>query len=372
MPAMQTILRNLSALILALVLIVGAVISVQPNSAFAQSSGANKPISGATPGGTDSGTASDAEIWRQIRQGKNGMVSGGNKSGGLMIQSGGQEWRMMREGPLPRYTAWAILGTILLLSLFFALRGRIRIASGRSGQKMKRFSIIERAGHWMLASSFILLALSGLNLVYGRTLLMPLLGKETFASITVFGKFIHNYVAFAFMLGLVLITIMWLIHNFPTKHDVMWVLKAGGALGKGHAPAGKFNAGQKMVFWAVIWCGILISLSGLSLMNLYTSNFFASAFGMVNGIFGTELATSLAPIQEQQYQSLMHSIMSATLVVIIIVHIYIGTIGMEGALEAMTTGEVDTNWAKEHHNVWVAEEDAKNWGKGDQTAQPAE
>ena len=372
MPAMQTCLRPLIVVLMVFAMVFLAALFTQNTSAFAQSNTGVKPISGATPGGTDSGSSSDAELWRQIRNGSPGMVSGGDKSGGLMIQSGGQDWRMLREGPLPRYTAWAILSTVLLLSLFFALRGRIRISGGRSGQKMKRFSIVERAGHWMLASSFILLALSGMNLVYGRALLIPVLGKEAFASLTVFGKFIHNYVAFAFMLGLIMISVMWLVHNFPRKHDLVWMLKAGGALGKGHAPAGKFNAGQKMVFWAVIWCGILISLSGLSLMNLYTGNLFGSIFGIINGMFGTELATNLAPIQEQQYQSLMHSVMSATLVVVIIVHIYIGTIGMEGALEAMTTGEVDTNWAKEHHNVWVEEEDTKNWGKRGDTTQPAE
>ncbi len=379
MPAMQTIMRPLTAMLLALALIfVAALLATQNTSAFAQSSPASppspasKPVSGATPGGTDSGSSSDAELWRKIRQGSSGMVVGGDKSGGLMIQSGGQDWRLMREGALPKYTAWAILGTLLLLSLFFAFRGRIKIESGRSGVTMQRFSLLERVGHWMLASSFILLALTGLNLIFGRSLLIPLLGKESFASITVFGKFIHNYVGFAFMLGLAIITFTWILKNFPTKADFVWILKAGGLFGKGHAPAGKFNAGQKMIFWVVIWSGLLISISGWALMNPFTVEMFGSVFGIINSVFGTEYATNLAPIQEQQYQSLLHSIMSAVMVAVIIAHIYIGTIGMEGSLEAMTTGDVDTNWAKEHHNLWVEEEEAKKWSKGDQATQPAE
>lgn len=366
MTASQFVKRPLFGL--ALVLLLGFLAGAYQNAAYAQTSGVDKPIEGATPGGVNDGSSSDAELWRQIRSGESGTVVGGDKSGGLMIQSGGQDWRLMRNGPLPRYIAWAILGTLFLLSIFFALRGRVKIDSGLSGETIKRFSAIERTGHWLLASSFIVLALTGLNLIFGKTLLIPLLGKEAFASMTVFGKYIHNYVGFAFMLGLAMVAVMWVMHNIPNWSDVKWLARGGGMLGGGHPPAKKFNAGQKIIFWVVILCGVSISMSGWALMNPFSTQMFAGTFGLSNSIFGTAFATDLAPIQEQQYQSLWHTIMATIMIVVVLAHIYIGTIGMEGALSAMTSGDVDTNWAREHHSLWVDEEETK--GAGAHTTAP--
>ena len=357
MTAFQSAIRPVLGLILLLLL---AIIADGSSSIVsAQVSGPEKPVAGATPGGVNEGNSSDSELWRKIRQGKSGTVVGGNKSSGLMIQSGGQDWRLIRNGPLPRYTAWAILGTLLLLSLFYALRGRIKIDHGPSGKTMKRFSAIERTGHWLLASSFIVLALTGLNLIFGKVLLMPILGKESFANITEFGKHIHNYVGFAFMLGLAMITVMWVAHNIPTWRDVTWLLRGGGLLGGGHPPARKFNAGQKIIFWVVILCGVSISLSGWALMNPFSTQMFAGTFSLSNSLFGTTFATDISPIQEQQYQSLWHAIMAVFMIVVILGHIYIGSVGMEGALDAVTSGDVDTNWAREHHSLWVEEVEAK-------------
>lgn len=352
MSILTTLFRPLLFVIAILVM---TAITFQSDSVHAQTSGLENPTAGATPGGVNSGSSSDSELWRQIRKGTQGTVVGGDKSGGLMIQSGGQDYRLYRNGPLPRYTAWAILGTLILLSLFFALRGRIKIDAGPSGKTIKRFSLIERVGHWLLASSFIILALTGLNLIFGKSLLMPLVGKDIFASITEFGKYIHNYVGFAFMLGLLMIAVMWVVHNIPSMTDVKWLLRGGGIIGGGHPPAKKFNAGQKIIFWIVILCGISISLSGWALMNPFTTEMMSSTFGVVNSIFGSSYPTDLSPIQEQQYQSMWHAIMAAFMIAVILAHIYIGSVGMEGALDAMTTGEVDTNWAKEHHSLWVKE-----------------
>ncbi|MEP1209924.1 MAG: formate dehydrogenase subunit gamma [Rhizobiaceae bacterium] len=357
MTAFQSAIRPMMGLILLFLLAIVA--DGSSGVASAQVSGPEKPVAGATPGGVNEGSSSDSELWRQIRQGGSGTVVGGDKSSGLMIQSGGQDWRLIRNGPLPRYSAWAILGTLLLLSLFFALRGRIKIDHGPSGKTMKRFSAIERAGHWLLASSFIILALTGLNLIFGKTLLMPILGKDAFASLTVFGKYIHNYVGFAFMLGLAMIAVMWVVHNIPNWRDITWLLRGGGLLGGGHPPAKKFNAGQKIIFWVVVLCGVSISLSGWALMNPFSTQMFAETFSLSNGLFGTNFATDISPIQEQQYQSLWHAIMAVFMIVVVLAHIYIGSIGMEGALSAMTSGDVDTNWAREHHSLWVEEEQTK-------------
>ena len=339
--------------------VVTAAFTVQTVPSQAQTStgtgSSEEAVGGATPGGVNAGSASDAELWRKIRQGNRGTVAGENPDAGVMIQSGGERWREIRSGPLPRYSAWAILGTIILLALFFALRGRIRIHGGKSGRVIERFSLIERVGHWLLASSFIVLALTGLNITFGKTMFLPLIGKEVFASITIFGKMIHNYVAFAFMLGLVMIAVMWVLQNIPNRHDIVWLLRGGGMFGGGHPPAKKFNAGQKIVFWAVILCGISISMSGWALMNPFTTEMFSGTFALSNSVLGTSFGADLTAIEEQQYQTIWHAAMAVIMTMIILGHIYIGTIGMEGAIDAMTSGEVDANWAHEHHALWARE-----------------
>lgn len=348
-------------------LVLGLAVMQSPGNA--QVSGPDKPLAGAVPGNTTDGEASDAELWRQIRQGGVGNVAGGDSNAGLMIQSEGEDWRQIRNGALPMYSAWAILGMLILLSLFYAVRGRVKIAHGKSGRTITRFTLIERASHWLLASSFIVLALTGLNLIFGRSLLLPILGPDAFAGLTVFGKYVHNYVGFAFMVAVVLVAVLWIAHNIPNRHDLVWFMKGGGIIGSGHPPARKFNAGQKIIFWVIVLCGISISLSGWALLNPFTTSMFAKTFAFSNSLFGTDLPTVLAPVQEQQLQTIWHSIMAVFMVVVVIAHIYIGTIGMEGALDAMTSGEVDENWALEHHSLWVEEESS---GAGKAKPQPAE
>ncbi|MGI9350462.1 MAG: formate dehydrogenase subunit gamma [Rhizobiaceae bacterium] len=365
--------RSILTLVSAVIIFVGAGFFEADGAAFAQATGPDKPTEGSVPGGTTDGSSSDAEIWRQIRQGNQGTVAGGSPGSGLMIQAQGEEWRQIRNGPLPMYSAWAILGMLIVLSLFFAARGRIRIEHGLSGRTLTRFNMLERASHWLLASSFIILALTGLNLIFGRSILLPILGPDAFAGLTVFGKFIHNYVGFAFMIALAMILLLWVAHNIPNRHDLNWLLRGGGILTRSHPPARKFNAGQKIIFWIVILCGVSISLSGWALLNPFTTSMFAKTFGIMNSVFGTEFSTALAPIQEQQLQTLWHSIMAVFMIVVIIAHIYIGSFGMEGALDAMTSGEVDENWAKEHHSLWVEEvKSQSNTESSSGKTQPAE
>lgn len=365
----MTLARSFLTTVFAMIFFFGVGLSIL-TPAHAQSSSGDKPIEGSVPGGTTSGTSSDAELWRQIRNGKSGNVVGQDKSGGIMIQSQGEEWRQIRNGPLPMYSAWALLGILFLLSVFFAFRGRMKIAHGASGKTITRFTLLERGSHWLLASSFIVLALSGLNLIFGKTLLLPIIGASAFSALTTFGKFVHNYVGFAFIVALVLVAVLWIIHNIPNRHDLVWLLRGGGMIGGGHPPAKKFNAGQKIIFWIVILCGVSISMSGWALLNPFTTTMMGDTAALSNSILGTEFATNLGPIQEQQLQTLWHSIMAVFMIVVIIAHIYIGSVGMEGALDAMTTGEVDQNWAREHHSLWVeeVEEASRSAAKG----QPAE
>jgi formate dehydrogenase subunit gamma len=152
---------------------------------------------------------------------------------------------------------------------------------------------------------------------------------------------------------------MWVGHNLPRRADVVWLMKGGGMFKKGvHPPAYKFNAGQKLVFWAVILLGTSVSMSGLSLLLPYELPLFAKTFEVMNQlgfalVWGAPLPTDLSPIAEMQLAQLWHAVVALAMIVVIIAHIYIGTLGMEGAFDAMGSGQVDLNWAKEHHNLWV-------------------
>lgn len=295
---------------------------------------------GGTVPGMSRSNDSSAEMWRKVRKGVKGTVSIPDKKAGQLVQSEGDNWRALRNGPMSTYGAWGLLAIIVLLALFFLFRGRIRVDSGMSGKTLVRFNDIERIAHWLLAVSFIVLAITGLNITYGKYFLLPVIGKSAFASIAYFGKLLHNYVAFGFMAGLVMILVLWIKDNFPSALDFEWIAQGGGMFSKGvHPPAKKFNAGQKILFWAVIWGGLALNLTGISLLFPFQIDF---PFGM-------------APIEQMHFMNTWHTIIAVVMTVGIIAHIYIGTVGMEGAFDAMGSGEVDRNWAKEHHSEWVKE-----------------
>ena len=221
-----------------------------------------------------------------------------------------------------------------------------------TGRKILRFTFIERLNHWMTATAFILLALTGLNYIFGKRLLFPLIGPDAFGAWSQWAKYIHNFVSWPFMVGLVLMIVFWIKDNIPNRTDIRWLRAFGGFVGGPHPPARRFNAGQKLIFWSVVIGGVALSVSGLMMLFPFT----------ISGIGGMQIA---------QY---IHAVVGLGLIAVILAHIYIGTLGMEGAYDAMGSGEVDLGWAETHHSLWVAEEQAKN-AKGPQLrprAQPAE
>ena len=308
------------------------------------------------------GGSSDPELWRALRFGSaNITATNTGPAATTLIQDGGMRWLEFREGPLLKYGGYLLLGTLVALALFLLIRGRIRIDGEKTGRTIERFKSVERFGHWLLAGSFILLGVTGLITLFGRTVLIPLFGHETFSFLAVGSKWVHNNVSWAFMLALVMIFVMWVVHNLPDRTDIKWLLKGGGIFGGGHPPAKKFNAGQKLIFWAVIVLGTSISVSGLSLLFPFEINMFAATFEKLNS-FGIsqalglgELRTTLAPHEEMQFAQLWHSIVSFVLMAIIFAHIYLGSVGMEGAYDAMGSGHVEEQWAREHHSLWVDE-----------------
>jgi formate dehydrogenase subunit gamma len=255
----------------------------------------------------------------------------------VLIQPAGRIWRYFHEVLLHWIGAAVILGMIALLGIGFLLIGRLRISAGRSGWKVHRFNAFERFSHWLTASSFVVLALTGLNITFGKLLLMPLVGHDAFSRIAEAAKYVHNFISFAFVIGLASIVIIWLRDNIPRKVDIIWLKEGGGFVGAKHPPAGRFNAGEKLVFWFALGSGLAVISSGyLLLFPFYLTD-----------IFGMQIAQGA------------HAVVAVLFVAVILAHIYIGTLGMEGAFEAMGTGYVDLNWAKEHHGLWLEQEMAK-------------
>jgi formate dehydrogenase subunit gamma len=291
------------------------------------------------PDGSVNPTASavqEDQLMRQLQQ-LQGRVSIPDQKSGTLIQPAGRSWREFHEVTLRWIGAIAIIGMLAVLVIFYLVRGMVRIEAGRSGRTIVRFTAAERFVHWMTATCFIILALTGLNITFGKPLLMPLLGPEAFASWSQLAKYAHNYLSFPFTIGVFLIFLMWVAGNIPNKVDVEWAKRGGGIVGNDHPPAYRFNAGQKMIYWIVVLGGTAVAITGYLLMFPF-------------------YATDVSGMQWAQG---IHGTVAVLFVAAMLAHIYIGTIGMEGAFEAMGEGTVDVNWAKQHHALWLQEEQAR-------------
>jgi formate dehydrogenase subunit gamma len=249
-------------------------------------------------------------------------------------QPGGRDWRNFQQVILPWIAAIAILGMLALLVVFYLVRGMVRLKSGRSGRVIVRFNAFERFIHWITATCFVILAISGLNISVGKALLLPLMSPEAFTAWSQWLKYAHNYLSFPFTLGVILIFVTWIAANLPSRLDLEWFKEGGGIIGDRDPPADHFNAGQKGIYWIVVIGGAASAVTGYMLMFPF----------------------SLTDVAGMQTTQMIHAIIGVLFIAIMIAHIYIGTIGMEGAFEAMGTGEVDVNWAKQHHSVWVEKE----------------
>lgn len=261
-----------------------------------------------------------------------GRISIPDQKAATLEQPEGREWRQLHQTTIPKYGAYVLLGMLAVIILFYLLRGRITLERGWSGIKVLRFNSFERFVHWFTATCFVILGLTGLNVVFGRALILPYIGEQNFAAMTQYGKYLHNFLGIPFALGILAMYLMWLWDNLPSTTDLRWIASGGGLFGKRHAPPSKkFNFGQKVIFWSVILIGGAISITGFLLLFPF---------------YGTG-------ISQMQGAQLIHSIGAIILVAIIFAHIYIGTLGMEGAFEAMGSGTVDLNWAREHHSLWA-------------------
>jgi formate dehydrogenase subunit gamma len=260
-------------------------------------------------------------------------------------QPRGQDWRYWYQTVLRLVGGLAILGMLAVVVAFYFIRGPVKIAHGRSGLLMNRFSAFERFVHWVATVCFIILALSGLNITFGKVLVLPLIGPDAFGTLSRLGKQAHNYLSFPFALSVVAIFLMWIRWNLPSRIDIQWMMEGGG-FGEKHPPADLFNAGQKSIYWVVVLGGGLVAASGYVLMFPF---------------YGTGIVA-------MQIAHLLHGIVGLLFVTAMVFHIYMGTVGEEGALEGMWHGTVDENWAEQHHSIWYKRE----VGKGNVPAAPAD
>ena len=281
-----------------------------------------------------------------------GRVSIPDVKSNTLEQPAGRDWQRWHQVTLRWIGGIVLLGAIALMVIIYLWRGMIKIEGGRSGRKIVRFSAFERFVHWLTATCFIILAISGLNITFGKALLLPLLGPEAFTTWSELAKYAHNYLSFPFTIGVVLIFLTWIGGNIPNSADVEWFKRGGGILSDDHPPAGHFNGGQKAVYWLVVLGGGTSAVTGYLLLFPFYGT----------GISGMQTA------------EVVHSTVAMLFVAVMLGHIYIGTLGMEGAAEAMTDGSVDINWAKQHHSQWLEDElsQAKGSGQARPMATPAE
>jgi formate dehydrogenase subunit gamma len=261
-----------------------------------------------------------------------GRVSIPDSKLSYLEQPQGRTWRAFKESWAPWILGLAVTLTLLVLLLVYLLRGPQRYVRDALPVFLIRYSVIERFNHWMTATSFIVLAFTGLNYVFGKRLLMPLVGPDAFGEFSQVAKYAHNFFSWPFTLGVLIMIVVWTRDNLPRRIDLDW-LRAGGGLLKNsrHVSAGRFNAGQKLLFWAVVLASVIIFGSGLALLFPFT-------FLDVNGM---------------QLWSSVHSIAAALFIALILGHIYIGTAGTEGAFSGMGRGEVELAWARHHHDLWA-------------------
>ena len=276
------------------------------------------------------------DLWNAVRQ-RQGQMAGNTQArgvdAGVLINRSGEDFRQYRRHEFIGAAGWFIAGTVGVILLFFLIRGRVRIPDGRSGRKIRRFVEYERIVHWLTAALFVFLAVTGLTLLFGRFVILPVFGPEAFGVIASACKEGHNLFGPLFLVSVLLLLFHWAAQNLPARGDLKWLIKGGGIVGSAHVTAGYFNTGEKLWYWGVILLGLAVSISGLVLVF--------PVFGQGRDIM--------------QLALIVHGIVAVLFIAGSFGHIYIGTIGSEGSLEGMTTGYVDENWAKAHHDRWYAE-----------------
>jgi formate dehydrogenase subunit gamma len=279
----------------------------------------------------------NAPVWREVREGSspytNSTVKG--RETNVLVQSWGETWRQIRNGPVTFWGGWLVVVVLAAIVAFYFVFGPVKLHGRPTGRLIRRFSSLDQVLHWTVAISFSVLGLSGLLMLFGKHVVLPLLGYTLFAWLAALSKNLHNFVAPIFMVSVAIFAIMFVRYNLPRAYDFVWFRNALGYVsGKKHVPSGKFNGGEKVWFWGgVVVLSIVVSWSGLILLF--------PNFDQTRGVM--------------QQAWIWHAGAALLYIALSFGHIYLGTAGVEGAYQAMRTGYVDEMWAKEHHEYWYNE-----------------
>lgn len=280
------------------------------------------------------------DFWRDAAQGVSGRTQSNSPGADTLIMVEGERWREIRNHWISPGGAIALGGSLGAITLFYLLVGQVKLEHPRTGRKIERWTRWDRVIHWYVASLFIILGITGLSILYAKWFLMPILPTSVWGAFMNAAKNIHNYLGPLFALGVLAMIIKWLKHNFFTMTDLKWFAKGGGIIGKAHPSAGYLNGGEKVWYWIIVTVGLTVVVSGLVL------DF--PNFGQTR--------------ETMQLFLIIHAVASLILMAAAFGHIYIGTLGTEGAFEGMKTGYVDESWAKQHHDLWydAVKEKSKN------------
>ena len=279
----------------------------------------------------------NAPVWREVREGQspytNSTVKG--RETNVLVQSWGETWRQIRNGPVTFWGGWLVVLVLVAIAAFYFVFGPVKLHGRPTGRLIRRFSSLDQVLHWTVAISFSVLGLSGLLMLFGKHVVLPVFGYTLFAWLAALSKNLHNFVAPIFMVSVAIFAILFVRYNLPRAYDLAWFRNAlGYVTGKKHVPSGKFNGGEKVWFWGgVVVLSIVVSWSGLILLF---PNFDQSRAVM-------------------QQAWIWHAAAAVLYIAISFGHIYLGTAGVEGAYQAMRSGYVDEIWAKEHHEYWYNE-----------------
>ncbi|WP_119287989.1 formate dehydrogenase subunit gamma [Azohydromonas sediminis] len=289
----------------------------------------------------------NAPFWRAVRESgeQAGYTSLPGAEKGVLIQSfvqypgsryttAGEAWRQVRNDWILPYGGALLLIAVLAVAMFYWRRGPMGGHEAQTGRLIERFTYFERAAHWTVAITFVILAVSGIVIAWGKYFLLPILGGTLFGWLTYALKNAHNFAGPVFAVALLVFIVGFIRDNIPRAHDLKWLGKGGGMFSGEHVPSGKFNAGEKIVFWGgVIVLGLIVVASGL----------------VLDKVFPTLLTYDRG---QMQVAHMIHASAAALMMAMFVGHIYMGTIGVKGAYQAMRTGYVDEGWAKEHHELW--------------------
>jgi formate dehydrogenase subunit gamma len=290
----------------------------------------------------------NAPMWRQVGAGVSGFSSlppsqapeAGNliqpfvQYPGSSLTNAGEAWRQVRNNWLIPYGGALLLIVLGAIALFYVSKGTIKQHGANTGRKIERFTPFERSAHWSNAIAFCILAISGIVIAFGKYFLLPVLGLTLFGWLSYALKNLHNFAGPVFAVSLVIIFVTFVRDNLPSRGDLTWLLKGGGLLSGKEVPSHRFNAGEKLVFWAGVFAlGLVVVGSGFVLDKLLPG-------------LSYERGT-------MQIAHMVHAAATVLMMALFIGHIYIGTIGMEGAYQGMKTGYVDETWAREHHEYWA-------------------